>query len=148
MKQIKQALQKATELLSPRSIVAILGPSGRTWYVDEPLIHEVVLWLLEIGVLIRIGGVLPFDALVERAMASQGIEPECCGPQEPRARLGHERDTDMLLGVDLVVAFPMEGRDVLSADPLIEWALLSNLPVLAIYREKWVWYTSENYVYT
>lgn len=140
------AVQRATEILSRPAVVAILGAPSRTWFVDIPQIYETVWWLLECDALIRIGGKLPFDSYVECAVFEQGQDLERYGPVELEARLKlEERDAGMLEGCDLVVAFPTEDKDVISADPLVYYALTQEIPVLAVYRSHFAWYTSENY---
>lgn len=145
----EQAVLSAEELLLPGTTVAVIGNISRTWYIDRAILAEVVLWLLEAGAKLRIMGKLPFDALVEIAAEEEGYGVECTGPLDAAERL-RQRDRDgdeVLQDIGFVVAFPREGCDVLSADPIIEIALLNGLSVLAVYRTKWVWFTAGNYVY-
>lgn len=149
MKKHEAAARNAEALLRrPSCNVALLGCPARTWYVDQARVAEIVWWLLEEHAVVRIGTRLPFAPLVETAAAEYGDELLVTrfGPPgiEERLRLD-ETDPAILEGADLVVAFPVEGRDVLSADPLVEYALLSRLPVLAVYRETMRWFTVENY---
>lgn len=149
MKKHEAAARNAEVLLRSKECnVAVLGCPARTWYVDRAKVAEIVWWLLEEGASLRIGGKLPFDPLVEDAVqeARDALSLTCFGPRtvEERLRLD-EIDPAILEGADFVVAFPVEGRDVLSADPLVEYALLSRLPVLAVYRETMRWFTVENY---
>lgn len=150
MKKHEAAVRSAEALLRPGCNIAVLGCPARTWYVDRATIAEITWWLLEEGAMLRIGGKLPFDPLVEAAVAEADypLSLTCYGPCDPEERLHlDEIDPRILEGADFVVAFPVEGRDVLSADPLIEYALLSRLPVLAVYREHMRWFTVENYAF-
>jgi hypothetical protein len=156
MKKHEAAVRNAEALLrQPRCNVAVLGCPARTWYVDRARVAEITWWLLEENAVVRIGGKLPFDPLVEAAAVEYAdSEPlaalllTCFGPVDTEERLHlDEIDPRILEGADLVVAFPVEGRDVLSADPLVEYALLSRLPVLAVYRDTMRWFTVENYVF-
>jgi hypothetical protein len=154
MKKHEAAVRSAEALLrQPSCNVAVLGCPARTWYVDRARVAEITWWLLEEHAVIRIGGKLPFDPLVEAAAEEwdEGADTlfvTCFGPEDIDERLQlTDIDPAILEGIDFVVAFPVEGRDVLSADPLVEYALLSKLPVLAVYRDTMRWFTVENYVF-
>lgn len=151
MRHHEAAVRSAEAVLRSKACsVAVLGCPARTWYIDRARVAEIVWWLLEENAALRIGGKLPFDPLVEVAVQEvrDAFSLECLGPLTVQERLKLEEiDPAILEGADFVVAFPVEGRDVLSADPLIEYALLSRIPVLAVYREALRWFTVDNYTF-
>lgn len=144
------AFHSANELLRSKVCeVVLLGPADRTWYVDIGQINEIVEYLTAFGARIRIAGKLPFDHCVEHAALLAGADIECNGPLLLVDRLKLAARSEWLLeGADLVVAFPSAEGPVTNADPIVETALMIEIPVLAVYRnEEVAWVTAENYCY-
>lgn len=151
MKHRAQAFHELERYLAEHPTVeaALLGPASRTWYKDLPHIEEIVEYLAELGVGIRIAGKLPFDRYVETFADNIGVEAMVYGPVELQERLRlPERSAELLEGAGFVVAFPEEGQGASSADPLVEVAIDMDLPILALYRSGAAdWVTRATYIY-
>jgi hypothetical protein len=145
-----QAKRKLADAIPHEAIVAIVGNKSRTWYPDLAHIDRLVRALLEAEAHIRVFGLFPFDRCVEEACWSYGALPEVWVdlPTEQRLRLT-TRDEVMLDGVEIVVAFPREGEDLDSADPMVVTALELDIPVLVVHRkDPFALITLDNYIYS
>lgn len=118
------SLDEALELLaaSPCPIVVVVGDRSRTWYVDHYAVGEVLACIAATrpDAVVRHAGKLPFDDVVEHAAEVMGLAQELWGPEDRTSRLEpYERNTAMLDGAALLVAFPVEDRDPETADPMV-----------------------------
>jgi hypothetical protein len=143
------ALRKFVDLLRPGAVISFAGAASRTRYEDIPEIEAYVCAVLEAGGVVRSGARPPFDSHVENIACREGYDVEIYGPS-PLAleqRLQWVRPVELLDDATCFVVFPREGEDVLSEDSLVELAILTAVPVLAVYRAKTRWITEDTYVF-
>lgn len=152
-KKRASALHKVEELLAatrPYATVAFVGPAARTWREDIAQIRQLVELVSYFEARIASTGTLPFDLHVEEAADELGANLQYYGPPTFAERLSLPgRDHNVLMGVDLVIAFPLPKMEVMTADPkLVEEALTAGIPVLAVLRDgSTMLIDSANYLY-
>lgn len=130
-------------------LVAFVGPSCRTWYVDTARLESLIADLYELRPFEVVhGGKFPFDMYVEEFCEKMQIPWHLNGPEDRKVRLTKEyaRDPDLALGLSLLVAFPHEdgakgeGKPKASHPPetadldVVRGAVAYGVPVLAVYR--------------
>jgi hypothetical protein len=132
-------------------LIAFVGPSCRTWYVDLNRLRALIgdLHCLRPFEVVH-GGKFPFDMYVEQFCEEMGIAWYLNGPADRKVRLtkDYSRDPDLAAGLSLLVAFPWEdgakegkpkadGRHPPeSADlDVVRGAAVHGVPVLAVYRD-------------
>lgn len=110
--------------------VVLVGPSARTWYVDQYLMRYVLVALARCNPTIVSGGKFPFDMHVEEACELNDIEWVPAYTKSAKKRLFKEyvRPASTWFDCDLIVAFP-HGNDLDSADPMVECVAVPKLVV-------------------
>ena len=91
--------------------VAITGEVGRTWYMDEALLQDILTIILEAypSTCFVDGGQAPFDLLVARYAAKLGAASVTYGEEldvQERLAIHYQRPLSMLDGCHLLFGFP------------------------------------------
>lgn len=110
--------------------VVIVGPSARTWYVDQYLLRYVLVALSGVSPTIVSGGKFPFDMHVEEACEKYDIHwvPAYTKSAKKRLTKDYIRPAATWLDCDLLIVFP-HGDELDSADPMVECVCTPKLIV-------------------